>query len=109
MPLTQRRYVPGPTTLPRDLVEQFARGNGTVFVGAGVSTGAGLPNWNGLVQPLRDDIEDCPEDANYFDIAQYFQNANSRNALITRIRQELSGTEPSEIHQRLIELHAPRV
>ena len=29
--------------IPRELVEQFARGNGVIFVGAGLSMGAGLP------------------------------------------------------------------
>jgi hypothetical protein len=29
--------------VPRDLVDQIARGKGVVFVGAGLSQGAGLP------------------------------------------------------------------
>ena len=30
--------------IPRELVKQFARGNGVIFVGAGLSQGAGLPS-----------------------------------------------------------------
>ncbi len=31
---------------PKDLVEQIKDGNCVVFVGAGLSQGAGLPNWD---------------------------------------------------------------
>ena len=43
--------------VPCELVEQFARGNGVVFVGAGLSRGAGLPGWGELLAPLDDVLE----------------------------------------------------
>ena len=38
--------------IPHELVEPFARGDGAVFVGAGLSIGAGLPGWADLIRPL---------------------------------------------------------
>jgi SIR2-like protein len=50
------------TSVPRELREvgksladQSARGRLVLFVGAGVSTGAGLPTWQGLLDGLADD------------------------------------------------------
>ena len=40
--------------VPRDLVDQIARGKGVVFVGAGLSQGAGLPGWPALLRQMLD-------------------------------------------------------
>jgi SIR2-like domain len=40
--------------VPKDLVDQIARGKGAVFVGAGLSQGAGLPGWPGLLRQMLD-------------------------------------------------------
>jgi hypothetical protein len=39
-------------SVPKDLVDQRARGKGTVFVGAGLSQGAGLPGWPDLLRQM---------------------------------------------------------
>jgi hypothetical protein len=36
-----------------ELIEQFAKGNGAVFIGAGISVGAGLPGWGELLNRLK--------------------------------------------------------
>jgi len=56
--------------IPRELVEQFAKGNGAIFVGAGLSIGAGLPGWGDLVSRLAAEIEDCPTDVSHFTSGQ---------------------------------------
>jgi hypothetical protein len=43
--------------IPRELVEQFARGNGVVFVGSSLSRGAGLPDWGELLKTLADSLD----------------------------------------------------
>jgi hypothetical protein len=36
--------------IPIELVEQFARGNGVIFVGPNLSQAVGLPSWNELLE-----------------------------------------------------------
>jgi hypothetical protein len=43
--------------IPYELVEQFVRGNGVIFVGSGLSQGAGLPGWGELLKPLGDSLD----------------------------------------------------
>jgi LuxR family glucitol operon transcriptional activator len=74
--------------IPGELIDQFSRGNGSIFVGAGVSVGAGLPNWASLVKSLADDIEDCP-DCSFLDIAQYYAIVRSRMTLVEHLRRAL--------------------
>ncbi len=38
--------------IPPDLVARIAGGNAAVFVGAGLSLGAGLPGWPQLLQGM---------------------------------------------------------
>jgi SIR2-like domain len=40
--------------VPKDLVDQIAQGKGVVFAGAGLSQGAGLPGWPGLLRQMLD-------------------------------------------------------
>ncbi|WP_133017385.1 hypothetical protein [Mycobacteroides abscessus] len=42
---------------PFELVEEYGEavlsGNAALFIGAGISQGAGLPGWDGLLDPIR--------------------------------------------------------
>jgi len=60
--------------IPRELIEQFASGTGSVFAGAGISFGAGLPGWAKLLEPLRVEIQECPSSASFLDVAQFYEN-----------------------------------
>ena len=42
--------------MPDELVAAIASGNAVLFVGAGLSAGAGLPSWGQLIGPLADRI-----------------------------------------------------
>lgn len=42
--------------IPRELTRRFANGKGALFVGAGMSKGAELPDWQELVAPLREQL-----------------------------------------------------
>jgi len=93
--------------IPRELVEQFARGNGAIFVGAGLSQGAGLPGWNELLMPLADSIG-LPAHlrADFLRVAQHYENQRGRQALISHVieQTDTTGKRPTDNHRRLARL-----
>ncbi len=38
--------------IPRELIEDIVDGKVTLFIGAGLSVEAGVPNWDALIRPL---------------------------------------------------------
>ncbi len=42
--------------IPPELITAIARGNAVLFVGAGLSKGAGLPDWNDLITLLANEL-----------------------------------------------------
>lgn len=94
-----------------DLVQQFARGNGTVFVGAGASIPAGLPSWSGLLAPLKRQISDCPDDVSAEDIAHLYAMEHGSHRLVEYLQRELSGPRfrPTRVHRELVQLPIPRI
>lgn len=88
------------------LVRQFAANCGSLFIGAGVSTGAGLPAWPELITPLLKDIPECPKSASLLDIAQYYENQLERHALTEEIRRQLQAwtAEPTPVHEALVDM-----
>ncbi len=93
--------------IPHELVDQFARGNGVIFVGAGLSQGAALPGWSELLAPLADSIALPPHRrADPLKIAQYYENARGRQALVSHVieQTDTSGKGPTDNHRRLLRL-----
>jgi len=97
-----------------ELSEQFWRGNGTLFVGAGLSTGAGLSSWISLLRPLGEAVNyEIPREDSFVTTdhlllaAQYYENKNGRNALIRKLRDKLDTTylEPTPVHHLLLRLN----
>ena len=64
--------------IPEELIDQFSRGNGAIFVGAGLSIGAGLPGWGTLIEQLAKEPPSYPNSSSYPDIAQYYVNEFGR-------------------------------
>jgi hypothetical protein len=93
--------------IPHDLVEQFARGNGVVFVGAGLSQGAGSPGWSELLAPLAASIG-VPANTDPLKIAQYYEIKRGRQALVSHLAEQTDTTDkqPTENHRRLLRLGA---
>lgn len=95
--------------IPSELVEQFARGNGVILVGAGLSRGAGLPGWDALLEPLADRIS-LPSHLRVdpLKVAQHYENQRNRQALLQHIveQTDTTGTGPTENHHRLLHLGA---
>jgi hypothetical protein len=98
--------VTSPHDIPLELAEQFGRGNGVLFVGAGLSRAAGLPDWAGLIGELRSEMPDCPPDASYQDVASYYEIEFGRNRLVQRIREKLDtlNLRPTAVHRLLCEI-----
>ncbi|HZS53966.1 MAG TPA: SIR2 family protein, partial [Bryobacteraceae bacterium] len=96
---------------PLELVRAFSQNRAAVFVGAGVSRASGLPDWKSLIEPLKQEIDDCPDDATTLDIAQYFINDNRQRLLAERLSEQLNraDVQPSEIHRLLVRLPLDRI
>lgn len=92
--------------IPQDLVDQLAAGAGSVFVGAGVSIASGLPSWTSLLDPLRKAIIECPENASFLDVAQFYENHFGRFRLTEEVRRRLetSGKKATPLHNALVNL-----
>ena len=95
--------------IPKALVQALIRGDVVLFVGAGLSIGAGLPGWSKLLTPLADEI-DLPADRrdDLLQVAQDYVNAynGNRQPLINHIRTytDTAGIEPTANHVRLVHL-----
>jgi len=90
--------------IPQELSQEMGKGNVVLFVGAGLSIGAGLPNWGALIRPLAERIGYKGDDL--LKAAQFYENRNGRHALISYLRDQLdtTGIEPTENHDLLAQL-----
>lgn len=90
--------------VPQELSGEMRKGNVVLFVGAGLSIGAGLPGWGALVRPLAEDIG--YEGHDLLKAAQYYENRRGRHALISYLRDRLdtTGIEPTGNHDLLVRL-----
>lgn len=88
------------TYTPQELISELGKGNVVLFVGAGLSQGAGLPGWLDLIQPLAETVGyPLPGDRRHITgdhllrAAQYFVNQRGRNALGIYLRERLDTTQ----------------
>ncbi|WP_084501275.1 SIR2 family protein [Nocardia xishanensis] len=94
-----------------DLVNAFGEavsaGNGALFVGAGLSVGAGLPTWPQLLKPLQDKAN-VPDHYDYPLIAEYIANDKKnvgREALCEHILEMIATpAAPTPGHHLLTQL-----
>lgn len=91
---------------PTELIKHLAAGTASVFVGAGASIAAGLPGWSRLIASLRSDLVDCPKDASFLDVAQFYENSFGRTRLTEEIRKNLDtqSKQPTPLHYALVTL-----
>lgn len=97
--------------LPNELVEHFANGQGTIFVGAGFSFMAGLPDKDALKRKLASELDGYPKDSTYEDITRYYENQFGRRQLISRLMDSLNtaSKEGPALHKMLIQLPINRI
>jgi hypothetical protein len=104
-------------TVPEELVDQIARGNGVVFVGAGLSQGAGLPGWPGLLRQMLDwseahgvNLADRAELEGYIENGELLLVAEEMRERLgkddfRRFMAEIfraPGLRPTELHEALV-------
>jgi hypothetical protein len=93
--------------IPDELVAAIASGNAVLFVGAGLSVGAGLPGWGQLIGPLADRIGlPASQSGDPLQVAQFYENQRGRQALISYIHDQIdtAGKQPTANHRRLARL-----
>jgi hypothetical protein len=85
--------------IPFQLVKEIQRGDCVLFVGAGLSMGAGLPGWGDLLAPLSTRIR-CASDFDPLKIAQVYEVRESRRELLDHIleRTDTTGARPTNNH-----------
>ncbi|GIH25041.1 hypothetical protein Aph01nite_33510 [Acrocarpospora phusangensis] len=89
-----------PPALPGDLVAALRERRAALFIGAGVSLSAGLPDWNALVSELAADLGIAPDmDRGYSPsllpvIPQYYANEFGMKSLCIRVDRMLRPTVP---------------
>lgn len=85
----------------RELGSAIARGDTAFFIGAGLSTGAGLPTWAQLVDELRAGLNPTSTESNPQLVAQFYRNQHGDFALFTLLRKALWNNRiaPSPAHR----------
>ena len=94
------------------LVERFAHGNGTVFVGAGISYGSRLPLWAKLMEPLIKDLDDeIAPGASPLDIAELYETKHSRGVLVQYLKDRLGDVsfQLTKTHELIVSLPVRRI
>jgi tetratricopeptide (TPR) repeat protein len=86
-----------------DLVKSFVLGEAAIFIGAGLSYGAGLPTWETLIRPLEREIDGCPANLSLPDVAQFYETQHTRTALTRAVAASLRNeARPTEGHRILV-------
>lgn len=94
------------------LVERFASGNGTIFVGAGISSGSGMPLWSELMEPLRRQlgkgIDPC---MSYLEVADLYETLYGRSELENHLRKMLGDVrfQLTRVHELIVCLPVQRI
>lgn len=96
-----------------ELAESLHRRNVVLFIGAGLSIGAGLPGWADLIRPLARAVgarwpadEASLTSDHLLSAAQHYENQRGRHALIQHLRGVLdtTGIQPTPVHQLIASL-----
>jgi hypothetical protein len=89
-----------------EIVAEISSGNCVIFVGAGLSVGAGLPGWSELISRLAADLDCSLEDHDFLTIAQAYEYKFGRKALLSIVREctDTSGRVPTPTHRALCAL-----
>lgn len=98
--------------IDRQLVERFASGNGTVFVGAGISMRSKLPSWATLIEPLREELGTrISPSASHLDVAELYETSYGRSELVRYLKRELGDVryQSNRTHDLIVSLPVQRI
>ncbi|WP_035108676.1 SIR2 family protein [Flavobacterium denitrificans] len=89
-----------------DYVKDLRSGNASVFVGAGISRGAGYVDWKGLLSEIAESLNlDINKEYDLLSIAQYHVNKHGRTRINKKILEEFTEeNEETENHRILARL-----
>lgn len=103
---------PSPNPDSADLRQHLDRGEVTAFIGAGLSVGAGLPNWYDLISDLARRVDYPMPEAKWangetlIDAAQAYINQRSLYDLVRYLQERLDAVRcrPTAVHRALARL-----
>lgn len=98
--------------IDRQLIERFASGNGTVFVGAGISMRSKLPSWAQLIEPLREELGALVSpSASHLDVAEQYEAAHGRSAMVRYLKRATGDVryQASHAHDLIVSLPVQRI
>ncbi len=94
---------------PINLVRALKERRAVLFAGAGLSLGAGLPDWKSMIAPLVDElkeqgIKNIPDDP--LEIAEYYEIQFGRAQLEKNVRDIINSFEarPTPVHNAIVRL-----
>lgn len=87
----------------QEILAEILRGNCVVFVGAGLSVGAGLPGWQELISRLAAQFDCAADDHDFLTIAQAYEHKFGRDKLEAVVQEctDTSARTPTETHRAL--------
>ncbi|MTH14774.1 SIR2 family protein [Flavobacterium sp. LC2016-01] len=86
-----------------DYVKDLRSGNASIFVGAGMSRGAGYVDWKGLLSDIAKSLNlDINKEYDLLSIAQYHVNANGRARINKKILEEFTEENEETENHRII-------
>lgn len=96
--------------IPLPLLKKLHSGECMVFVGAGLSLAAGMPSWQRLVDHLRAGVPDCPKEASFTQIAEFYEILHDREGLQDAVCKLIPAeAEPTAMHRYLMQLRPRRI
>lgn len=89
-----------------DYVKDLREGNASIFIGAGMSRGAGFVDWKGLLTDIAKSLDlDIAKEYDLLSIAQYHVNKNGRTRINKKILEEFTEEiEETENHRIIARL-----
>ena len=89
-----------------DYVKDLRSGHASIFIGAGISRGAGYVDWKGLLTDIAESLHlDIHKEYDLLSIAQYHVNSNGRARINKKILEEfIEEVEETENHRIIARL-----
>jgi len=82
----------------------------SIFVGAGVSKGTGLPDWSELMETIKKELSLSKENNDYLKIAQFYYLACGESVYYQKIQEFIPDTvDPTVVHKLIFDIKPENV